>query len=86
VVDCYSRAPIDKPNLLAAMQVNFGLRFEVAEANASVNATGGKPHYYSTNTRAADFGYQPRMTSLEGVLLEAGVVLGMVTTEVVGNA
>lgn len=74
-VDCYSRAPIDKPNLLAAMQERFGLRYEVAEATASVNATGGKPHYYSLNTRAADFGYQPRLTSLEGVLQESESIL-----------
>lgn len=70
VVDCYSKAPIDKPALLAAMQDNFGLRYEVIITNASVNATGNKPHYYSLNTKAADFGYQPSLTSLEGLLLE----------------
>lgn len=85
VVDCFSKAPIDKPSLLATMQERFGLRYEVSEANAGVNATGGKPHYYSLNKRAEDFGYQPRMTSLEGILLEAGVVLGMATAEVIGN-
>jgi len=70
-VDCYSRAPIDKPNLLAAMQEKFGLRYEVTDAIAGVNATGSKPHYYSLNKRAADFGYQPALTSLEGILQEA---------------
>lgn len=74
-VDCYSRAPIDKPNLLAAMQKEFGLGYEVVEASASVNATGSKPHYYSLNTRAADFGYRPTLTSLEGVLKEAAAML-----------
>jgi nucleoside-diphosphate-sugar epimerase len=74
-VDCYSRAPIDKPNLLAAMQEKFGLQYEKAEKKSSVNATGTKPHYYSLNTRAADFGYQPSLTSLEGVLCETNAVL-----------
>jgi nucleoside-diphosphate-sugar epimerase len=74
-VDCYSRAPIDKPNLLAAMQENFGLKFEISEATISVNATGGKPYYYSLSKRAADFGYQPALTSLEGVLREANAML-----------
>ncbi|MGZ5054184.1 MAG: NAD-dependent epimerase/dehydratase family protein [Methylobacter sp.] len=74
-VDCYSRAPIDKPNLLAAMQENFGLKFEISEVTVSVNATGGKPYYYSLNKRAADFGYQPALTSLEGVLREANAIL-----------
>lgn len=74
-VDCYSCAPIDKPTLLATMQERFGLRYEPTEATASVNATGSKPHYYSLNTRAADFGYQPALTSLEGILKEATAVL-----------
>ncbi|NOT66640.1 MAG: NAD-dependent epimerase/dehydratase family protein [Methylotenera sp.] len=75
VVDCYSRAPIDKSNLLIAMQKKFGLRYETTEAIASVNATGSKPHYYSLNRRAEDFGYQPNLTSLQGVLLESERIL-----------
>lgn len=74
-VDCYSKAPIDKPSLFAAMQENFGLRYEIVETTASVNATGSKPHYYSLNTRAADFGYAPHLTSLEGILVEARALL-----------
>ncbi len=74
-VDCYSKAPIDKPTLLAAMQEQFGLRYEITEAGAGVNATGGKPHYYSLNSRAADFGYAPRLTSLEGIVLETRALL-----------
>lgn len=74
-VDCYTRAPIEKPKLLTAMQENFGLRYEIAEAVSSVNATGGKPHYYSLNTRAADFGYQPALTSIDGILQEAAAIL-----------
>ncbi len=73
-VDCYTRAPVDKMDLLAAIQQRFGLRYEVS-AVASVNATGSKPHYYSLNRRAADFGYQPQLTSLEGVSQEAATIL-----------
>lgn len=75
VVDCYSRAPIDKPTLLAAMQKKFGLQYKITEATAGVNATGRKSHYYSVNTRAADFGFQPNFTSLQGVLQESQRVL-----------
>ena len=74
-VDCYSCAPIDKATLLATMQEIFGLQYETTKATTSVNATGNKPHYYSLNTRAADFGYQPALTSLEGILKEATAVL-----------
>lgn len=75
-IDCYSRAPVNKLDLLIAMKEKFGLKFEVTEASISVNATGGKPHYYSLNKRAAEFGYQPGLTSLEGILLGAEKVLG----------
>jgi nucleoside-diphosphate-sugar epimerase len=74
-VDCYSKAPIDKPTLLDAMQEKFGLKYEVVAANASVNATGSKPHYYSLNRRAADFGYQPILTSTDGILREVAAIL-----------
>lgn len=70
-IDCYTLSPISKQDLLAAMQKEFGLRFEVSESSASLNATGQKPHYYSLNTRAADFGYRPSLTSLEGIMKEA---------------
>lgn len=73
-VDCYSKAPIDKPTLLSTMQENFGLQYEVAEATVGVNATGSKPCYYSLNTLAADFGYQPSLASVDGILIEAKAV------------
>ena len=76
-VDCYSKGPIDKPTLLVAMQEIFGLRYEVCEADACVNATGSKPYYYSLNTRAAEFGYKPALTSLEGIFREARMILGL---------
>lgn len=70
VVDAFSKAPIDKPTLLKMMQDKFGLRFETTSHTTSVNATGGKPNYYSLNKNAANFGYQPEMTSKAGLLLE----------------
>lgn len=76
-VDCYSRAPIDKPTLLAAMQEKFGLQYEMIDAAAGVNATGRKPHYYSLNTKAADFGYQPILNSLESIVKEIESVLSV---------
>jgi len=73
--DCYTLAPIDKLTLLAAMQEKFGLQYEITAATTAVNATGVKPHYYSLNKRAADFGYTPSLTSLDGVLREAKAIL-----------
>jgi nucleoside-diphosphate-sugar epimerase len=77
-LDCYTRAPVDKPALLAAMSEHFGLVAEIAPATAvAVNATGAKPHYYSLNRKAAEIGYQPVHSSLEGLLLESRAILGL---------
>jgi len=76
-VDCYSLAPLDKMTLLAAMQENFGLRYEVLQSTSIFDATGIKPHYYSLNKRAKDFGYQPVLTSWEGVFNETNKVLNL---------
>lgn len=84
-VDCYSRAPIDKPALLTAMHERFGLLYEIAGTHTSVNATGSKPYYYSQNKRASDFGYQPSLTSLDGVLKEAEVILRRVSRQARGS-
>jgi nucleoside-diphosphate-sugar epimerase len=70
VVDAYSKAPIDKPTMLKLMQDKFGLRFETTNQTTGVNATGGKPNYYSLNKNAANFGYQPEITSTAGLLRE----------------
>lgn len=77
VVDCYSNAPIDKPTLLSNMQEHFGLRYELVESDAGVNATGNKAHYYSLNKRASVFGYKPEMSSWSGILKEADAILNM---------
>jgi hypothetical protein len=57
------------------MQEKFGLQYETTEATAGVNATGSKPHYYSLNNRAAEFGYMPKLTSLDGILTESREML-----------
>ena len=68
VVDFYSKASIDKPTLLVAMQDSFGLCYEVIKTSISVNATGNKPHYYSLKKKAVDFGYKPTISSMDGLL------------------
>lgn len=74
-LDCYSLAPIDKPALLELMQERFGLRYALAEA-AGINATGAKPHYYSLDRSAAELGYQPRLTSADGILAASTIIFG----------
>ncbi len=74
-LDCYTQAPIDKINLLVTLHKKFGLRYEFSEANIVLNATGNKPHYYSLNRRAADFGYLPTLTSSECIIKETNAIL-----------
>ena len=76
-VDCYSKAPIDKNTLLNILQAKFGLKFDVVQTVAGVNATGSKPKYYSLNKRADDFSYQPGLTSLEGILKEMSIIFNI---------
>ena len=51
-------------------------------ASAGVNATDSKPHYYSLNTRAADFGYQPVLGSIDGLLNELDAALASLMDEI----
>jgi nucleoside-diphosphate-sugar epimerase len=75
VVDCYSKAPIEKVELLDALKESFGLRYDVSLVPKAVNATGYKPSYYSLNRRATRFGYVPKFSSLEGILAATRVML-----------
>ncbi len=74
-VDCYSNAPIDKPTLLAVMQEEFGLKYELLPTVAGVNATGNKPHYYSGNKLAGVFQFEPSLTSISVILREIRKIL-----------
>jgi len=76
VVDAYSKAPVNKPTLLAALQEKFGLKYEVTWVDTNINATGNKTHYYSLN-RATSFNYESRMTSLESLLNESEKFLSL---------
>lgn len=75
VVDAYSKSPIDKPTLLAAMQNKFGLQYELAHTGVWVNATGSKPYYNSTNKRAEDFHYTPTLTAIESIEKELHIII-----------
>ena len=70
VVDCYSKAPVDKPTLLAVMKEEFGLEYELVLTIAGVNSTGSKPYYYSLNMQAEVFGYVPNFSSYDVLIYE----------------
>ena len=74
-VDCYSAAEIDKLSLLDELKERFGLKFLLTEQTEIVAATGNKINYYSKNTQLSAFGYKPKYTSLEGIIIEADAIL-----------
>lgn len=77
-VDCYTQAPVDKLTLLAAMQSEFGLRYELVVQPTGLAATGNKVNYYSRNRKASVvFGYDPPRAALEVVLDESRKLLGL---------
>jgi len=75
-VDCYTRSPVDKKQLLSAMKDAFGLDYEIMGADVGVNATGCKLHYYSLyKVLEQQFDYKPKYSSIESVLNESALIL-----------
>jgi nucleoside-diphosphate-sugar epimerase len=76
-IDAYSRAIINKRELLELMAGEFGLRYRFTAGGDTVKATGAKPCYYSANRAAAALSYEPRYTSGEAVRVEAAAMLAL---------
>jgi nucleoside-diphosphate-sugar epimerase len=74
VLDCYTKAPVEKMTLLSAIKDRYGLVFQIMESPTGINATGFKHNYFSVNHRAEQFGYLPDCTSLEIVLQEIEIL------------
>jgi len=72
VLDCYTKSPVSKFNLLNELVGVFGLEYEIEDGINIVNATGIKSNYYSLNKAAKSIGYNPKNTSLEGIIQEIG--------------
>lgn len=69
-VDCYTKSPVGKFELLDALKSEFGLAYAVDSGFSSLNATGLKNIYCSDFSRADDFGYAPSFSSIEGIISE----------------
>ena len=74
VLDCYTKSPISKFELLYELKNKFGLYYKIDKNIDMVNATGSKINYYSVNKVAEGIGYDPNNTSLEGVVREINFI------------
>ena len=69
-LDCYTKSPISKFDLLNELKDEFGLKYEIDKGIDIINATGGKINYYSTNKKAKKINYTPIRKSLAGIVRE----------------
>jgi nucleoside-diphosphate-sugar epimerase len=75
-LDCYTKSPVSKFDLLAGLKSEFGLKYEVDKKVGIINATGIKLNYFSTNDMAKNIGYKPNNNSQDGITKEF-VLLGL---------
>jgi nucleoside-diphosphate-sugar epimerase len=78
-VDAYSKAPVEKFELLEAMKAELCLRYRVTPSPPLLTATGAKPAYYSKNRKAETLGYYPQFTSVDGVIAEGRMLLDKIS-------
>jgi len=69
-LDCYTKEPIAKFDLLVELKSKFGLKYQIDQSVDIVNTTGLKKNYYSKNKTAQRVGYKPNKSSLEAVIYE----------------
>jgi nucleoside-diphosphate-sugar epimerase len=62
-LDCYSKSPISKEEIIQIFQKRYGLKVSYSQKRNAIAATGEKKNYYSKNRLAADFGYVPKYSS-----------------------
>ena len=69
-VDCYTKSPIGKFELLDSLGERFGLKYLVDTGFSYLNATGVKNIYCSDVRYAEHFGYRPCLSSIDGIVAE----------------
>lgn len=70
VFDVCSAKAISKFELLDFFANTYGLRYKIDKSYQSMVVTGQKLHYYSTSQKSRLIGYQPSLTSIEGIKKE----------------
>ena len=74
-VDCFTKSPAKKFEMLDMLKKEFGLEYLVDDSPVGINSTGDKINYYSKNYIAKDYGYSPSYSSLETIKKEVTQIL-----------
>ena len=80
-LDCYTKSPVAKFDLLSELKSKFGLMYEIGKSIDTINATGEKINFFSKNIKARDLGYRPSLSSLDLVVNEIYKILSLTENE-----
>ncbi len=69
-LDCYTKSPVSKFDLLHKLKNKFGLEYEIDNTIKIVDATGIKRKYYSKFRLTENINYIPCNSSLNGLINE----------------
>ena len=73
--DVYSRAAVEKFEILRSFHKKFGLLYEISETISPPSITGTKDMYYSTNKKARELGYAPKYDSIGLLMKETEIIM-----------
>lgn len=74
-VDCYTKSPIDKLTLLKILKEEFELDYHVIASEDQTGVTDYKKNYYSKNYKASQYGYIPKLSSIETIREQLKIIL-----------
>jgi nucleoside-diphosphate-sugar epimerase len=69
-LDCYTKEPIAKFDLLLELKNKFKLQYEINQSADIIDAARVKMNYYSINKVAGNIGYSPKKNSMDGIIQE----------------
>jgi len=74
-LDCYTKYPISKFELLSKLKDKFGLYYKISKRVEIIDAAKTKINYFSTNKLAKSMGYIPSKTSIDGLINEINLIV-----------
>jgi nucleoside-diphosphate-sugar epimerase len=74
-LDCYTKYPISKFELLSKLKDKFGLYYKISKRVELIDAAKTKINYFSTNKLAKSMGYIPSKTSIDGLINEINLIV-----------
>ena len=74
-IDCYSRCPVEKSEILNYFEMNYNLKYNINKKSVNLSATGEKLVYFTINHSASTIGYFPEYSSMDAIIDESKYLL-----------